>query len=224
MNKLLPFLSGMLMLITFSACRDNSASPVRNVRFDPDLLNKMQVAGNACSSYSYVDGGQSKSLGVVYTKQVLVAFEPHISAADQQLLLQKYGFVKSLGTQAASKSAVLQSLVLQDGLNCKQVEQALLTLAADAQIAYAAPYFLSGKQLLGISNEVIVTVEQDGLSTLQELARDYKAEVQPSSPGSNIYLVKVSKHSNGNALELANFLQKQPGIAQAAPDFILAAQ
>jgi len=223
MNKILPLLSGMLMLIAFSSCRENTASPVRNVRFDPDLLNKMQVAGNTCANHSYFQGGQSKNLGAVYTKQVLVAFAPNVSATDQQLLIEQYGFVKSVGAPAGSNTTVLQSLVLQDGLNCKQVEQALVTLAADAQIAYSAPYFLYGKQLLGISNEAIVTVEQNGLNSLQKLAKDFKAEVL-SSQGNNIYLVKVSKHSKGNALELANFLQGQPGIAQAAPDFIVAAQ
>lgn len=223
MNRILPLLSGVLLLIAFSSCRENSASPVRNVRFDPNLLNKMQVAGNTCTNYSYFHGGQSKNLGAVYTKQVLVAFENNVSATDQQLLIEKYGFVKSLGALTGSKSAVLQSLVLQDGLSCKQVEQALVTLAADAQITYAVPYFLAGKRLLGISNEAIVTLEQNGLDELKKLAKDYKAEVLPTL-GNNIYLVKVNKQSKGNALELANFLQDQPGIVQAEPDFIVSAE
>ncbi len=218
MKRILPWLSSLLLLIPFSSCRESYVSPVRNIRFDPGLLNKMQVAGDACNSYSYFDGAQTIQLGTVYTRQVLVIFNPELTAEAQQEALQQLDFVAKLGQDWGA----LQLVELQEGLSCKQVEQAMLLLAADTHIQYVAPLFANAAQLLGTSNEVVVTIEQASLPILYQLVKAYKAEVTPTSQ-EGTYVVRVNKQSKGNALELANFLQTQAGIVLAVPTFILAA-
>ena len=217
MTKNLPLLIFVLFLVAFSSCKDDNASPLRNVRFDPDLLNKLHQEGGACPTYSL----QSRNLGTVYTRQVLVAFTGKIPLAQQQQVLADYGFVTGMGAAVNSNSASLQPVQLQEGLSCSQVEQAIKELAADTRIAYVAPDFLQdGKQLVGISNEVLVTVAPNGLPALYQLAKAYNAQVLKPL-GNNTYLVKVDKHAKGNALELANYLQGKPGITQAEPDFVV---
>ncbi|WP_347158159.1 S8 family serine peptidase [Pontibacter chitinilyticus] len=224
MKIVLHVLGSIFFIAVFASCKENNAGPIRNVRFDPDLLNKMQVAGSSCTTYSYNDRGNTVNLGAVYTGQVLVAFKPNLPAAVQERVLAKYGFVKGVSAPVATSSLQLHAVQLQEGLNCKQVEQALKELAADVQFAYVAPYFITGsqggEQLQGLSNEVLVTTTEGGLATLNKLAKNYKAEVLQQLRN-NTYLVKVDKQSNGNALDMANFLQGQPGIAQAEPDFII---
>ena len=117
-------------------------------------------------------------------------------------------------------SGLLHRVALADGLNSSQVEQALQELAQDPNINYAAPYFLDGERLVGVSNQVIVKMEKGQTAELQKLAKQYNAEVHISI-GENGYLVKVDKSSKGNALAFANYLQGKKGIAEAELDFVI---
>jgi hypothetical protein len=214
----LPFFTCITLLLAGSSCRQEGAAPIRNIKAGPNLLRAQ--AGGACTTYTYVDNQGQRALGNVYTKQILVSFVNGLSAEDEKNTLARYGFVEKAAGQVASNSAILQNVTLTDGLNCSQVEEALQVLAKDPNIAYAAPYFLDGSRLRGISKEVIVTVEGEGMAELKQLAKQYNAEVLPSQV-ENEYIIRVDKHSKGNALELANLLQGNIGISRAEPDFVV---
>ncbi|MDX5482461.1 MAG: hypothetical protein LPK07_12335 [Hymenobacteraceae bacterium] len=161
-----------------------------------------------------------RNLGAVYTKQVLVAFADGLAYEEQLKAVEEYGFVDRLNGQTSSNSAMLHTLVLKDGLNCKQVEQALVELAKDGRLSYVSPYFMKGNELLGLSNEAIVTVEENGKAAFESAVRSFGAEVV-TALGENTYVVKVDKNANGNALAVANYLKEQAGVAHAEPDFIV---
>ncbi|WP_242927291.1 S8 family serine peptidase [Pontibacter vulgaris] len=222
MKILLPLLGSIFALCILTACDHDSASPIRNVRFDPKLLNQLQDGSNtACTNYTYNYGGKAKYLGAVNTRQIIVAFDENLSFADQQDLLANFGFVKGLGNATATSSAKLFTVELESGLSCRQVEQAIKVLQQSQGIRYAAPFFQDGAQMLGISNELLVTLKQsDDLKQLRSLlAASNAAIVMPLDELT--YLVRVDKNSAGNALELANSLQNEQTVAHAEPDFIL---
>ena len=209
----------ILFLFTFSSCRQDGPAPIRNVKAGPKLLRAQ--AGSSFTNYSYISNHKQKSLGSVYTKQVLVAFASGLSAEQEQAILSQYGFVKEAAAeQVAMSSGQMHRVVLGDGLNPGQVEVALQELAGDPQITYAAPFFLNGDKLLGLTNEALVTVEAGGKELLQELAKQFNAEVLPSN-SSNLYIVKLDKNSQGDALAFVNYLQGKKGIVQAEPDFVV---
>mgnify|MGYP005751286301 FL=1 len=215
----IPLLTYLLTLLVFTSCRHDDGSPIRNVRFDPNLLNQAQD-GSPCASYSYAYADEMRNLGAVYTKQVLVAFADGLAYEEQLKAVEEYGFVDRLNGQTSSNSAMLHTLVLKDGLNCKQVEQALVELAKDGRLSYVSPYFMKGNELLGLSNEAIVTVEENGKAAFESAVRSFGAEVV-TALGENTYVVKVDKNANGNALAVANYLKEQAGVAHAEPDFIV---
>ncbi|GAB3532574.1 hypothetical protein GCM10027443_16540 [Pontibacter brevis] len=177
-------------------------------------------ASQSFTNYTYFTDQQQKTLGNVYTKEVLVSFVEGLSVEQEQQTLEQYGFVESRTEQVATDATLLHSVALVDGLNCNQVEQALQELAKDPNISYAAPYFRDGNSLVGVSNQVVVTLEKGETGALQRLAKEYNAEVL-KSVDEDTYLLKVDDTSKGNALAFANYLHGQKGIAQAEPDFVV---
>jgi hypothetical protein len=208
----------LLAVMVLSSCRNDGATPIRNVKAGPTLL-RAQAGNGPCESYTYFYNNEEKNLGSVYTKQVLVTFVSGMSSEEEAGAIEAYGFVQGKNGQVSSNSALLHNIELVDGLNCKQVEKALEVLAEDPAIAYVAPYFMNGDGLLGISNEAIVTVEEGSEELLAAYAAEYKAEVLMPLSGQT-YLLRVDKNS-GNALELANHLKGKDGILHAEPDFIV---
>ncbi|MCC9134959.1 hypothetical protein ACFSKU_19330 [Pontibacter silvestris] len=219
----IPFLSLLLVAFAFSSCRQETASPIKNVRFQPTDGDRI-MDGSACVSYSYFKGADQKSLGSVYTKQILVSFADGVTYEQQQELIDAYSFLEGIKGQQSTSSAMLYELNLVDGMNCKQVEKALKDLAKDSKITYAAPYFLSdvngSLQLLGVSNEATVTIKPGEYDNLKKLAVTYKLNVLKPI-GADTYLVKVDKSSIGNALDIANTLKNEAGIIKAEPDFVV---
>lgn len=227
MKTHIPWLSSLLLIIIFSSCRNDNATPIRNVRFDPGLLNPLQVAGGApCGAYSYYDDGQLKALGSIYSKMILVSFRDGFTYEQAVASAAGYGFVEELGQAVQTNSARLYPVKLLEGLNCKQAEQAIRELQQDANIAYAAPYFQTDDagavQLLGISNEFLVTVneQQQAEVVVKRLANATKTVIV-TSLNDHTFVLRADKNSRGNALEMANFFQEQPAVKHAAPDFVV---
>lgn len=217
-RTIIPIFTYLTLLLVFTSCRQDGPAPIRNIKAGPNLLKAQ--AGQSFTNYTYFTNQQQKTLGNVYTKEVLVSFVGGLSAEQEQHTLAQYEFVKNKSEQLATDATLLHSIELVDGLNCNQVEQALQHLAQDPNISYAAPYFRDGNSLVGVSNQVIVTLEKGEKATLQQLAKQYNAEVLKSL-GNDVYLLKVDDTSKGNALAFANYLHGQKGIAQAEPDFII---
>ncbi|MBC5992509.1 S8 family serine peptidase [Pontibacter cellulosilyticus] len=215
----IPLLLYTLSILALASCRQEDGSPIRNVRFDPNLLNQA-MDGSPCTSFSYMFQNEQTSLGSVYTGKVVVVFTEGSTYEQQKKTAEKYGFVAQLGSPIGTNSATLYTLELVSGLNCKQAEQAVQVLSNDPGIAYAAPYFLRENNLLGISNETIVTVRDGGKAALDQLLQNYNASIV-ASLSDDVYVVKVDKNSDGNALELANYLAAQESIAHAEPDFVV---
>lgn len=215
----IPLTLFFMMAFMFSSCRQDEASPIKNVKAGPKLLGA-QAGSRACTNYTYFYDKEQKSLGNVFSKQILIAFEAGLSAEEEANIVAKYDFVEGKNGQLSSNSAVLHNIELIDGLNCTQAEVAMEVLAEDPAIAYVSPYFLNSDGLLGVSNEAIVTVQEGGAEILEKLAASYNAEVLMALSG-DTYLLRVDKNSEGNALALANFLNGQEGIAHAEPDFVV---
>lgn len=149
------------MLLCLSACKYDSAAPIRDIRFDPKLLGRLQADGpSACTNYFFNEKGTLKNLGTVSSKYVLVSFDPVLNHENRQKVVERFGFVEGIVSQTNSKSVMLYTLRLIDGLNCQQTEQAVKELAKDAAVHYAAPYFLrvvNGKeQLIGVTSTTLV--------------------------------------------------------------------
>lgn len=217
-KSIIPIFSYLTLLLIFTSCRQEGPAPIRNIKAGPNLL-KAQAATTPFTNYTFVADQRERSLGNVHTKEVLLSFVGGLSAEQEQQTLAQYGFVKEKTEQVATNTTLLHRVALIDGLNPNQVEVALQELAQDPNINYAAPFFRDGNSLLGVSNQVVVTLEEGETTALQNLVEQYNAEVlKPLDE--NVYLLKVDDTSKGNALAFANYLQGQEGIAQAAPDFI----
>ncbi|MBC5775064.1 hypothetical protein H8S95_13385 [Pontibacter sp. KCTC 32443] len=209
------------MIFTLAGCRQDNVSPIRNVRFDPKLLNPLKAAGG-CTNYSYFSGAKLRNLGTINTSRVVVAFDENLTQAQREQVITRYGFVAGIHSQRASQTGMMFTLNLMNGLNCAQTEQAIRELAKDKAIKYAGPYFvMDGNQQIGLSNEVMVKTDAGGVPSLKEFAANYHAKLI-GPLGADTYLLQVDKYSRGNALELSDLLKEQKGIAHATPDFILA--
>ena len=88
MRTILPCIITILTVFAFSGCRQDDVSPIRNVRFDPKLLNPLKVAGG-CTNYSYHTGGKLRNLGTIHTGSVVVAFNDNQTDAQLQQTLAK---------------------------------------------------------------------------------------------------------------------------------------
>ncbi|WP_299701782.1 hypothetical protein [uncultured Pontibacter sp.] len=220
----IPWLGSLLFIIIFSSCRYDNATPIRNVRFDPGLLNPIKAAGGSCINQTYYYKDEQKDLGLVYTRKILVAFTDDLSIEQISEATQRHGFVQSLGQAVHSNSARLYPIQLVDGLNCQQAEAAIAQMAKDPAVSYAAPFFETGDgQLLGISNEFIVTVEagrQPANDVLNRLANATGTELI-TALSEDTFVLRADKNSRGNALEMANFFHKQPLVKHAEPDFVV---
>lgn len=219
----IPCLSSLLFIIIFSSCRYDNATPIRNVRFDPGLLNPVK-AGASCVNHSYYYNDEQKALGTVYTRMILVSFADGLGIEQVAEVAQRHSFVQGLGQAVRSNSAELYPVQLMDGLSCLQTEAAISEIVKDPAVTYAAPFFeMNNSELLGISNEFIVTVEsgrQSAEALLKRLATATGTELI-TALGENTYVLRADKNSRGNALEMANFFHKQRLIKQAEPDFIM---
>ncbi|MBB6612101.1 hypothetical protein H7F15_13710 [Pontibacter sp. Tf4] len=221
MKTILPLLIIVLTVLGAAGCRQDNVSPIRNVRFDPKLLNQMKVAGN-CTNYSYRSGQDQRNLGTIHTGQVQVTFRDDVTTTQRDEVLARYGFVTGILSQSATQSGMMYTLGLTGGLNCAQAEQAIRELARDKAIAYAGPAFLvETGQAVGLSNEIMIKADASGAETLKQLAADFNAIVK-GPVGADTYMVQLSKQSKGNALEFVNALSNDKGIAHAAPGFVLA--
>lgn len=221
MRTILPLIIILLTIIATSGCRQDNISPIRNVRFDPKLLNPLKAAG-ACTSYGYYTGAKLRNLGTIQTRQLVVSFDEKLTNAQREQVITKYGFVTGIESQRAGQSGMVYTLGLMQGLNCAQTEQAILELKKDNAIKYVGPYFnLDGAQDIGLSNEVMIKADATGETSLKQFAANYKAKLI-GPLGADTYLLQIDKSSKGNALDAANALKGQKGILHAAPDFILA--
>ena len=221
MRTILPCIITILTVFAFSGCRQDDVSPIRNVRFDPKLLNPLKAAGG-CTNYSYHTGGKLRNLGTIHTSSVVVAFNDNQTDAQLQQTLAKYGFVTGVLSQRVSHTGKVYTLGLINGLSCAQAGQAILELKKDKAIRYAGPVFnLDGNQAVGLSNELMVKTETGGEVALKTFAAAHNAKVV-GPLGADTYLLSIDKSADGNAIELSNALKSVRGIAQANPDFILA--
>ncbi len=225
MRTILPLIIIILTVFGVSSCQQDNVSPIRNVRFDPKLLNPLQIAGQVagtCNTHSYTSGNQMRDLGTIANNKLVVTFSQNLTHAQRLEALQPYGFVKGIASQSATKTDMLYTLELEDGLNCAQTQQAIVVLSEDKSIRYAGPAFsIDGAHAVGLSNEVMVKTEPGSEAILQQFADNYNATIV-GPMGANSYLVQLSKNSKGNAIDFVNALKAEKGIAHAAPDFVIA--
>ncbi|MCJ8164612.1 hypothetical protein MKJ04_07125 [Pontibacter sp. E15-1] len=213
----LPYIICILFIFVFSSCRQDGPAPIRNIKGGPKLLRAQ--TNSACQTYTYSQDQKQKSLGMVFTREVLVSFKDGLTSAQQQQSLAAYDFVKQQKAKVLDNSAQLYRLELVAGLNCSQVEEALHLLADNPDVSYASPLFMQGDQLLGLTNELTVTIEEGGENALQQLADQYNAEVLPALT-EHIYVLRLNKNATSDALALAEFLQGESGIVRANADFV----
>lgn len=223
MNKIIPCFLTLFTMLFLSACKYDSAAPIRNIRFDPKLLGRMQAdVPAACTNHFFFDQKTKSNLGAISSSYVLVAFDANLNYAGRQQVMERFGFVEGIAAQASSGSAMLYTLKLIGGLNCQQASQAIKELAKDASVQYAAPYFVkfvNGKeQLTGISNELLVKAKD--ATAFKNLSENYHAAAI-TALDEQTFQVAVDKNSMGNALEAANHLQNQNSIEMATPEFII---
>ncbi len=134
------------MVAFMSSCRQDVAPPIRNVRFDPQLINRIQTADNSsCTNYSYTQGKDQILLGVVSTEEITIAFESSMTPEDQKDLIESYGFFKGFGHPKNTNGVVAYEVKLNSGLNCKQVELVIAELNKERGVSFAAPTFLNNK-------------------------------------------------------------------------------
>lgn len=225
MNKIILSFCTLFTLLFLSACKYDSASPIRDIRFDPKLLGRMQTdEPSPCANHYFFEKNTRQHLGAVSSDYVLVAFKPDLNHNSRQQVVERFGFVDAIAGQANSRSAMLYTLKLVSGLNCREATRAIEELLKDDAVTYAAPYFVklvNGKhQLTGISNELIVKVKSGDAGSLKRDSDSYNVATVTAT-GDKTFVIAVDKNSEGNALETANSLMSQRDVEIATPEFIV---
>src|SRR5687768_2422553 len=103
MKTILPLIIIILTVSGLASCRQDNVSPIRNVRFDPKLLNPMKIS-DPCKNYSYSAGTKLKNLGTINTNQVIVAFDEKLTQSQREQVISKYGFITGILNQRASQT------------------------------------------------------------------------------------------------------------------------
>ncbi|QCR21414.1 hypothetical protein [Pontibacter sp. SGAir0037] len=139
-----------MILVSLSSCRQDNATPIRNVRINPKVVNQMQIADPAASSNGF---------GNIYNGAILVAFDAKLSGTEQRDLVASYGQFKALGQPTLSNGSVVYALELKEGYNAGQVEAIIAELKKDVAISHASPLILASEngrtELRSVYNEVI---------------------------------------------------------------------
>ncbi|MFT2011424.1 hypothetical protein ACMA1I_22315 [Pontibacter sp. 13R65] len=135
MRILLSLIAVVASTLVFPSCKDTTVSPLKHVRFDPELLNRLEIADSSSLVIANPAGMQ------LNTKQVQVIFRENTSFAQQQELLNKYGFVQHIGMATPANSSLAHTLDLVDGLDNQQVSKVLHLLEKDPAIVAAKPTF-----------------------------------------------------------------------------------
>ncbi|TXK49691.1 hypothetical protein FVR03_06250 [Pontibacter qinzhouensis] len=137
MRILLSLIAFVAIILVFPACKDTTVSPLKHVRFDPELLNRLKIADSSALAIANPTGM------VLNTKQVQVVFRDNLSLDKQQQFLSTYGFVQQIGQATPADAAIAYNVELVDGLNQDQLRKAIYLLSQDAAIAKAEPTFLA---------------------------------------------------------------------------------
>ena len=192
-----------------------------------NILLLAGMAGNAViaqSSY-YWYRGQKVPLTKNETKK-FVLYSSSSSQRQATSVFERLGAkVGTTGTH--SVSAAIAPYKSSKGLHGSwaiiQSQHAIAAATASDEIAYEAPFYVSSDKIeAGVSNLFYVKLKSPAdLAALEKLAARNNVEIVGSNKFMpQWYTLSSTKHSKGNALELANLFYESGLFAEAAPAFI----
>ncbi|MEM7367845.1 MAG: S8 family serine peptidase [Bacteroidota bacterium] len=205
------FLKKFVLLIV---CCGNLSLPLAQSPGDPSRDG---------SSYFYYGPNGIESL-TLSTEKVIIRFRDGLSLADKQTLLSNEPALLSLSENMMMPAPKVSLVPLRSSVSEEDVLDILNRLENLNDIHYAKP-FLQYKDgvLQGLMDEFVVKMRQgvgiDQLQELMDLTQTTVLRQDPYTP--SIYYCQTSKHSMGNAMEMANFFHTSSLVEYAEPNFLV---
>lgn len=141
-NILCLSLLSFIMIALFSSCRQDDAAPIRNVRFDPQLINRLQTADNSsCSIHKHSSENKTINFNALFANEITVAFDTGMPYAEQQRLIKSYGVFQTLRQPKSHAITPTYALALKNDFNCRQIEYIISELNKEPGVKYAAAAF-----------------------------------------------------------------------------------
>ena len=182
------------------------------------------------SLFSGLNAGEVESYGphgkITFKEaadKILVKFSPGISFNEKLQLLSKESSILTL-----SKDDVLPapevSIVRTKNLSDAERTALLERLEQFPAVEYANPFVIySDGTYQGIQDRIIVRLKsQKDLIKLSDMAVEFNLTIQEKNEfDSFVYVLKTSKQTGANALEIANKIHEKGIFEYAEPDFLL---
>ncbi|GEM_PF-456995 len=178
-------------------------------RFSPERLTLDIPAGRSTFQLS--------------TRQVLIKFHEDIPLEVQQDILRNEEALQPFSEEMMLPAPRVALAKLREGISEQEVAELLGRLNTLSEIRYANPFlvYADGTEM-GIQDRLFVRLHHsDDAAMLGDMAREYGAEVIGGwQYDPQIYLLRTTERSMGNAFELAVRLQNSGRVDWAEPDFL----
>jgi hypothetical protein len=210
----------LFLMLLLPGCASRATSPKA-----PEIT---PTAAQACPGYFYYYG--QEKIQLTQDPQIsLIGFKGNPTTAQKEEVLRRFpAFTGFSAGEKEDEDPGFQLADLKSGTTCAQVQKLIKELQQQELILFANPVFHalpslgSGHRWMGLTPEFIVTMKpgqpESELQRLLSLTNTKQADTL----GENIYLLRATKESKGNALEMANYFHQQPSVANAEPNFHMA--
>lgn len=154
--------------------------------------------------------------------QILVRFSEGLSFEQKSEILAKTGGLKLERTDVLPAPDV--SIVRISGAGTEEISRILAKLNSLSSVVYANPFLVyEDGTYQGIQDRIIVRLKSDkDLALMNKIAKGFNLSIAERNEFDPLmFVLRTSKESKGNALEIANKLAESNAFDYAEPDFLL---
>lgn len=186
----------IISLITVSCKKDDFRSDCENryYYYNSEKINLIEIPNLGC-----------------------ISFYDTLSPETINQILEQYPEIDILSIPSNSKHAI----VSLDSENCDKTAKLFATIKSHSEVSNCSKFLVSGEgSILGIT-DVFVCVLKSGtpLSEVTELVNSNHTEIVESNSSNNRFIIRADKHSNGDALDIANKFFESGFFEYAEPEF-----
>jgi len=160
----------------------------------------------------------------VETSKILVKFTPKTSFKEKQRIIATEPLLKPLDSKFKTAAPTTTFIALKDkSTSPKQIEDILARLNKLDQVIHANPFLVSSNEKpIGLQDQIFIHLksiaDKDYLfETLQVLDLEL---VEQKKYNPSLFLIRTTKQTGKNAIEIAAFLHESGQFTYAEPNFI----
>lgn len=176
---------------------------------------KDDFSSDCKSRYYYYDSEKINLIEI--PNQGCISFYDTLSTETINQILEQYPEINVLSIPSNSNHAIVSI----DSENCDETAKLFATIKNHSKISNCSKFLVSEEGFtLGIT-DVFVCVLKSGtsLSEITELVNNNHTEILESKSSNNRLIIRADKHSNGDALDVANKFFESGLFEYAEPEF-----